>query len=484
MSDPALSLLLPEAALAGGMVAVLLADVVLPAPRKGATAWIAAAACVLALVAAATSARGPVAPMMSVDGLMVLARPAILIATALVLLAGRAEQGRDEDFGAWTLSVAGLGLGALITAGSSNLISLYLGLETMSLAGYALAGWKGGDRKAAEAGMKYVLFGGAASGAMLFGMSHLYGLTGHLDFAGIGQVLGQGAPVATLAALCIAGVGIAYKLAIVPFHFYAPDVYQGAPALSVAAIGVIPKVAAAAALVRALDLAVPAALAPPAALGAVLAAIAMASLAVSAFTALAATDAKRIIAFSAIGHAGTVLLALACAPGPMPVAAAGFYLAAYIVANIGALVCLSVLEREHGSASLADLAGAMRRRPWLTTALCLFLFSLAGVPPLAGFLAKWGVLREALRVGLGEAGRGHLAWAALALLASTAISAWAYLLVVRAAVLQPAPEGCQPATRRIAPGTVGVIAMCAAGTIALGVWLDGFAVIARVLGAG
>lgn len=469
MIDAALSLLLPEAALAAGVVAILAADLVLPKGRKGAVAWIGVAACAFALLAAAVGQRGPVGSMLTVDGLMVLARPAVLLCTVLLLLAGRAEQGRDEDFAAWAVCITGLGLGGLICAGASSLVTLYLGLELMSLAGYALASWKGRDRRAAEAGMKYILFGGAASGLMLFGMSHVYGLTGHLDFTGIGAAL-RGAPTAMLAALGLAGVGLAYKLAVVPFHFYAPDVYQGAPALSVAALGVVPKLAAAAALARGLEVMMPATLA----LEPALAVAAVVSLLVAAFTALASRDAKRILAFSAIGHAGAVLLVFAtkgCCGSGKVFAAAAFYLAAYAVANIGALVCLAVIERERGSASLEALAGSMRRRPWLTTTLCMFLFSLAGVPPLAGFLAKWGVLREILH--------GDLAWAGLVLLASSALSAWAYLLIIRAAVLQPAPE--EPRPRRLEPGTVAVLAVCAGTTLGLGLWLDGFAVLARVI---
>lgn len=472
--------LLPEAALALGVVAVMVADMVLPAGRKAGAAYIAIFACAAALVAAAVTRGGSAGPMLSIDNLAILARPGILIATVLVLMAGRGEQGRDDGIAAWTALVLSLALGALVTAASTGLVTLYLGLELMSLTGYALAGWKSRDKASAEAGMKYVLFGGAASGLMLFGMSHVYGLTGHLDFTGIGRVLGDGMPLPVLGALILAGVGVAYKLAIVPFHFYAPDVYQGAPAIAVALLGVVPKIAAAAVLVRALLLCVPAGLAPPASVGWVLTLAAVASLAVGAFTALVSGNAKRIVAYSAIGHAGTVVLAIAALPGPQPVAAAAFYLGAYALANIGALVCLAVFERERGSAALPALAGAMRQRPWLTAALCLFLFSLAGVPPLAGFLAKWGVLREILRVGMGEAGRAHMTVAALALLASTAISAWAYLLVVRAAVLQPAGE--QPAAPRLAPSTVAVLLVCAGATVAMGFWLDGFAVITRALG--
>jgi NADH-quinone oxidoreductase subunit N len=480
MSAEHLLPLLPEAAIAVGVVAVMIGDMALPSGRKAVAGIIAVFACAAALLLAATGARGGVAGVIAVDGLAAVARPAILIAAILVLMAGRCEQERDDGHPAWAALILSLTLGAMLTAGATSMVTLYLGLELMSLAGYALAAWRGGGRAAAEAGMKYVLFGGAASGVMLFGMSHLYGLTGHLGYAGIGDALGDGAPFAVLGALALAGVGVAFKMAVVPLHIYAPDVYQGAPASAVAVLGTLPKIAAAAAIVRLVSLAVPESLLPPATLGLGLALIAVASLLVAAFTAIASRDAKRIVAFSAIGHAGAVMLALAALPEPGAVAAAAFYLAAYAPATIGALTCLAVLERERGSASLDALAGAMRQRPWLSTALCLFLFSLAGIPPLAGFLAKWGVLREALRLGLAEPSRAYLAWSALALLISTAVAAWAYLLVVRAVVLQPAPE--QPRAPRLAPGTAAVLLLCAAATVGLGLWLDGFAAITRAMG--
>jgi len=484
---PDLLLLRPEGVLAGGLLLVLLADLLLPPHRRGLASWLGVLACGLALLPAATAATGTIGSMLAIDALVTLARPAILFATALLLLAGHGEHGRERDHGAFTSAVLGLGLGALVTAAAASLITLLLGVELMSLCGYVLAAWRGGDRRAAEAGMKYVLFGGVATGLSLFGMSHVYGLTGHLDFAGIGSVLATGMPLPAVAALALAAVGLLYKLSIVPFHFYAPDVYQGAPAIPVAAIGVLPKLAATAALVRLLALAAPASLVTPAALSFAITGAAVASFLLASFTALAQRDAKRIVAFSAIGHAGTVLLAVACMPGaglrdPGAVAAAAFYLAGYAVANLGALVCLAVFERERGASTLPLLAGAMRQRPWLTAALCLFLFSLAGLPPLAGFAGKWGVLRQALGLGLSLPDRSYLLWAALALVASTAISAWAYLLIIRAAVLLPAPAAPEAASPRLPIATVAVLLLCAIATVGLGLWFDGFGSIARVLG--
>lgn len=476
MSDE-LVRLAPELCLAAAFLAVLAAD----AARARAVALLAAVAgAAAALVLAAVSPQGAVGDQLLIDGVAALARPAVLVGALLVLMAGRCLEDDREDQPAWAALVLALALGALVTAASSHLLPLWLGLELMSVAGYALAGWRGGSRTSAEAGMKYVLFGGLASALTLYGMSHLYGLTGRLDFAGIGAMLALELPLPALAAVLLAGVGLAYKLALVPFHYYAPDVYQGAPPLAVAAVGTLPKVAALAVLARALGTVLPAPALAPAAAGWALALLAVASLLIAAFTALVARDAQRIVAYSAIGHAGAMLLALAAGPGASATAAAAFYLAAYIPATIGALVALAALAPAPGRTALADLAGALTRRPWVTAALVVFLCSLAGIPPLAGFLAKWGVLREALQAGLGDPARSHLLWAALALLLATAVSAWAYLLIIRAVLFQPAPaEGSRPAP--LPPGAAAVLALCLAATVVLGLWLGGFAVLAQWL---
>jgi NADH-quinone oxidoreductase subunit N len=491
-ADPLVTLLqlLPEAVLAAGIMAVLLVDMLLPRGRKAAAAWVGVAACATAAVAAWTEPSGEVAGMLVVDGLALFTRSLILAVTAAVLVVLSGNQAGDaeaEDRGAFSVCTLGIALGASIAALAAHLLPLWLGLEMVSLASYALAAWKGGDRRAAEAGMKFVLFGGLASALMLFGMSHVYGLTGHLDFVGIGAAL-QNVPPVALAALGLVGVGLAYKLTVVPFHFYAPDVYEGAPALSVAAVGILPKIAATLALARALQLTIPASLAKPDAVATALALVAMASFVVAAFTALVQRDAKRIVAFSSIGHAGTALLALACLPAAGALPAALFQLLAYALGNLGALVCLSVLERDRGSSRLEALTGAARERPWLGALLCLFLFSLAGLPPLAGFLGKWAVLREALSFGLLDTGRALVPFAGLLLLVTTAVSAWSYLLIVRAVVLSPnessesseatAKEAAAPRLARVPLSTWLVLAAFGLLVVIVGLWLDGIADLA------
>lgn len=477
-----LPLLLPEALLATGLVATLLARLVPGAaagrsPGRGGLA-IAAVAAAAATVAAWTAESGALAAMLQCDGLAHVARAAIAFGTLLLLLAGPGapRNGAVQDADAWAACVVSVGLGGLLVASAANTVPLWLGIELMSLPGYALAAWRAGDRRAAEAGTKYVLFGGLASGLMLFGISHLYGLTGHFDFAGIGEALGGDAPTAVIAALGLAGVGIAYKLTVVPFHVYAPDVYEGAPPTAVAVVATLPKIAAGAALLRALALAVPPAAIPHADLATALAVVAIASLAVGALLATVQRDARRILAFSGIGHGGTAVLAMTALPGAPGTSAALFQLLAYAIAALGAFVCLDVLERETGSTRLPALRGAGRRHPWVTAALCLFLLSLVGIPPLAGFLAKWGVLIAAL-------GSGPVPFAAgLVLLGSTAVFAWAYLGIVRAVVLTDEP-GVIPARTRTRLASGLVLATAAVLVIGLGLWLDVLDALARSVGS-
>jgi NADH-quinone oxidoreductase subunit N len=467
-------LLLPELLVAAGMLLCMLGTLV-PAWRTGRfSLWIAVTAALAAFVSALAPSHALLEPMLALDPVAGIARVVITGVLTLLLLAGAGERRTATDHDAWSTCVLGTGLGAMLVSSASNVVPLWLGLELISLGSYALAAWRAGDRRAAEAGMKYVLFGGTASGLMLFGMSHLYGLTGHLDFAGIGQQLAHAMPLGVVAALVLAGVGIAYKLTVVPFHFYAPDVYEGAPALSVGVVATLPKIAATAVLVRALGLALPEGLCAPGQVGAALAGVAIASLAVAAFTALAQRDARRIIAFSGIGHGGTIVLGAAALPGPDATAAVLLYVTAYAAATFGALVCLSVLEREQGSSALTALPGAMQRKPWVTAALCLFLASLVGIPPLAGFLGKWSVLQLALH------GSPMLVAGALVLLATTAILSWAYLLIVRAAVLAPAPEPRGTSVRVPASSAI-VLVVCAAATLGLGLWLDALPALVRLV---
>ncbi|MEY3162646.1 MAG: hypothetical protein RIT25_2640 [Planctomycetota bacterium] len=461
---------LAELAMGGAVLATLAADMIRPASRLA--VHVALLGTLVALACCFTDHAPHASDMLVVDAMARLARPAILAATALALLAGSRDSSRHGDAGAWATMVLGTAFGSMVVACSSSLVTLWLGLEAISLSSCVLAAWRVRDRRAAEAGMKLVLFGGIASGLTLFGMSHLYGLSGQLGFGGIATALTSTVPTAAVGALLLASVGLAYKLSLVPFHFVAPDAWQGAPATSVAVFATVPKFALVAVAVRLADVLLPAGIASHAAFGTALAAVAIASLLVAALVALVQRDAKRILAFSSIGHAGSMVLALACLPDASAKAALAYYLLAYGAATLGAFTCIEWLERSRGSASLAALAGAVRTQPGVVVALCLFLFSLMGVPPLAGFLAKWSVLREAFESGLAEAGSRTVAAGALVLALTTAVSAWSYLLVVRAVLLAPAAPGAEAAPERPSAGPVAVLAACVAAVVVLGLWPD------------
>lgn len=476
LSIDAARLLLPELALGGGLVAVLLADMVLPAARRAWSTGLALLACATAAAAAIAGDGARIGEMLAVDGVVQLARLLVVAATAAVLLLGHGGRQRDRDKGAWLASVLGVATGACICAAAQNLIALWLGLETLSLASYVLAAWRAGDPRSAEAGMKYVLFGGLASAVMLFGMSHVYGLTGRLDFDGIAAAMAASPTPAAIAALVLACAGLVFKLALVPLHAYAPDVYQGAPATTVALIGSVPKIGAVAALAHLLLALFPGT--TPREIGSALAGLGVVSLFAASLTALAQRDAKRILAFSGIGHAGAIVLGLSTGELAEGIGTAAYYLLAYVAGNLGAFACLAELERTHGSCALEALAGARRSRPWTSAALALCLFSLAGLPPFAGFLAKWNVLLALLQDGLGGTGRPELVWAAVALILASAVAAWAYLLVVSAVLLAPPKRESSEAEPAPSPGARLVIAACVLASLIAGFWLDGAADLA------
>jgi NADH-quinone oxidoreductase subunit N len=226
----ALSVFLPELIASAGILAAIAVDIC--ARDKRLVAWTAALAGLLALGLAAGQLAhgvlGPVGPMHLVDAVAACARIGVLAATVLVLIAAPSSRElAGHGAGEYHILLLGLGLGGCVFASASNLLTLYLGLEFLSLCGYCLAGLKARDRHASEAGMKFVMFGALASALTLFGMSYLYGITGSLDLVAIGQALARPeAPAVAIAPVALLACGLAYKLVLAPFHLYSPDVYH------------------------------------------------------------------------------------------------------------------------------------------------------------------------------------------------------------------------------------------------------------------
>ena len=327
-------------------------------------------------------------------------------------------------------------VGAMTIALSADLITLFVGLETMTIPIYVLAGIQRSDRYANEAALKYFLLGAFSSALLLYGFVWLYGIAGSTDFTAIATVLAaQGiATGPTIVALALVTVGLGFKAAVVPFHQWTPDAYDGAPTPATAFMSVGPKAAAFAAILRVLVGALGPLGADWAAVLAVLAAVTMTG---GNIVALVQTNTKRMLAYSSIAHTGYILAAVAAAKaGPSAGAAVLFYLFAYGLMNLGAFACLLYLDLEGTrGATLDELNGFARRAPLGALAFAVFLISLTGIPPTIGFVAKFVVIQPVLDAGL--------AWLAVVIALNAVLAAFYYLRVVVHMYMYE-PEGALP----------------------------------------
>ncbi len=443
---PDLRGLFPETLLAISILLACVLEWTTDTSNKRLVVWFAAISAAAALVLAWVShlPEAGSGAVFAPDVLSQFVRLAVLIATIFVLMAltgskamvGRAEQG---EVAILVLSVA---LGAMLFASATHLIAIYLSLEFLSLSSYGLAGFRARDERASEAGLKYVLYGGVASAVALYGISHLWGMAGTFDLQQMGVALSNLPLHLTLVPMVLFGVAFAFKLGLVPFHFWSPDVYQGCPTVCAGFLSTVPKTAAFAALLKALMALLPwwGNLVTASSLSGFIAGFAILSIVVGAVTAGVQSDAKRLLAFSSTANAGIMLLAFSSWITREAVASVGFYLMAYVSANLGAFLALDILERTAGSTKLKSLAGSWSRHRFAVVSLAVCVFSLAGIPPLAGFAGKWAVLSEVVRASL-EDGFGPipLIGVGFALFGSVAL-AGAYLKLLRATVVDDGSE--------------------------------------------
>lgn len=467
--------LLPEAALVVGALLVLAYD--LTAGRKAAAALrlrvaavIGAAAVVVSLYLSVVSGiAGPVfGHVLMIDQLAFASRLGVLLLAGLTLfmLPGSGRRAHPAEFVAVLLLAT---VGFLLMAAAQQLLLAFLALELASLALYALAGFDKTRPESAEAGLKYFLFGGMSAAFLLFGFSLIYGLTGSIELPEISRQLAALSPSPLLiVALVMVLVGFGYKAAAAPFHLWAPDVYQGAPAPAAALIASASKLAGFTLLMR---LFWPGFGAVAGSLAAgtgyvgwlpVVMLLAAASLLIGNLGALAQSNVRRLLAYSAIAHAGIMLLGVLTAglAGPGPVY---YYALTYGLATVGAFGVIGVVDQAGGCQSLSDLAGLHKRSPLLAGCLFVFILSLAGVPPLAGFFGKFAVFAEALRPAGLSSPAGWLAFLGIAM---SAVGLYYYLLILKHAFVVPAEKENQPIQ---IPLGVAVALLAAAGlVIALG----------------
>jgi NADH-quinone oxidoreductase subunit N len=376
-----------------------------------------------------------------------------------VLIASRStEFGRDQ-VGVFYPLLLSIVLGMFLMASTTDLLMMYMAVELVSLVSYALAGYRKGDRKAGEAALKYVIYGGVASGIMLFGMSYIYGLTGTTSLLGLGKALSGASATAygvSLSALRLTLVvavifvlsGIGYKIASVPWHMWCPDVYEGSPTPFTAFLSVGPKAAGFALAVRFFWMGLTGAptgdthqlttgladLPWPAIVG-VLSAVTMT---LGNLTAIVQNNLKRLLAYSSIAHAGYALMGLAAA-STVGVQSVMIYMLVYLVMNLGAFLAVIVVAQATGSESIDDYRGLARRHPLLAITFAVFLFSLTGLPPFAGFTGKWYLFVAVLQNYSLPGGGWYAALAVIGAL-NSAVSLYYYMRIARAMFLD-APVG-------------------------------------------
>jgi NADH-quinone oxidoreductase subunit N len=387
------------------------------------------------------------------DGRAVFFKIIVTVAAAVAVL-HRWVVRREREGGEWFSLVLGLLLGTYVLTMAVNLLAIYLGIELVSLSSYVLTTFRK-DRRGAEGGLKYALFGATSAALMLYGMSLLYGLTGSLDLTDpvFSRQLTQADPLVRTVILGLTLSGLLFKISAVPFHFWNPDVYQAAPTPTVSLFSVAPKAAAFLVLLRILLL-LSNNWSP------VLVTLAFATIAVGNFAALAQRDAKRLLAYSSIAQSGFVLTGLA-AGSELGVQSVGFYLATYLFASMGAFLLIDLL---HPDASTDDYAltnyvGQGKRQPVLAVLLTVVLVSLVGLPPTVGFTAKLFVF-SALWEAYQASGDASLAWLLGFGLLNTVVSLFYYLKLPLLLFFR------EPAETQMLPRRVTAAQLALAGVLA------------------
>jgi len=438
ISPEMLLAILPEILLLAAVAVVFVADLLLPEQRRGSLAWITAAGLAITmLLTVFLAVPGAEAELMwggmlRHDWLAFIFKLLFLLAALLTTLftIGWEPVWRKGEFYVLLLTST---IGMTLMAASADLIMLFLAIETTSIPLYVMAGFMTYDDKSTESGFKYLLFGAVTTGVMLYGLSLLYGFAGTTNLyemaAGLSAASIPGPVLVGTLFLILLGFG--FKVALVPLHFWAPDVYEGAPTPVTAFLSTASKAAGFAVLVRVLLAAFPGILTDWQAIVAIAAAL---SMTVGNVVALTQRNIKRLLAYSSISHAGYALLGVAAA-SQLGVTSVVYYFLAYTVTQMAAFGVVIIAWHKLGSDEIEDYAGLSRRSPMLALAMLLAFLSLAGVPPLGGFIAKILVFAAAVDAGL--------VWLAFLGVLNAIVGLYYYLIVLKVVYLYP-PKDEQP----------------------------------------
>jgi NADH-quinone oxidoreductase subunit N len=474
--------LLPELILAALVLVIITVDLFLPrqsklllVPLTVAGLILAGAACVVVWGVNETVYNG----FYVVDDLSVFLKGAtILIGILSALFAPSYLLVRRLPLGEFNMILVTALIGMCVLASSSDMITLFLGLELMVMPSYLLAGLHKTDRYSNEGGLKYFLLGSFASAILLFGIAWLYGLTGTTSVAGVAEAISGQMSGALLVAIGFLTVGATFKVAAVPFHYWTPDAYQGAPTPITGFLSVGPKLGAFALLIRVFAEALEPVRADWIAIFLVLTVLTMT---VGNVVALTQTNVKRMLAYSSIAHTGYIMAGLAAYANATDaeIRAQGiesvlFYLFGYALMNIAAFAVVGMLQRDTSRfGGLNSFAGLASRAPVRAAAMAILMLSLTGIPPTVGFFAKLYVLLASVEAGL--------AWLAVLIVLNAALAAFYYLRVIvymymRDAEPAPAPVDTSPF------GTVA-LALSVAGVVVLGIFPDAILSLVEVSAA-
>src|SRR3990170_4897459 len=461
--------ILPEILLLLLAVVILAVDLILPKGRRGILGWLGAAGLAAILVAALFFSRPEAEQglifggMLRHDWLAFTFKVVFLFSGAvacLLSLGVKEVHDRGEYYALLVFST----LGMTLMASAADLIMLYLSIESTSIPLYVLAGFIKRDEKSTESGMKYFLFGALTSTVMLYGFSLLYGFAGETNLYRLASIYqtGQLSPVVLVGTALLVLVGFGFKVAAVPFHFWTPDVYEGAPTPITAFVSTASKAAGFAVLFRVMTLAFPSieGFWAPA-----LAGIAAATMTLGNLLAIPQKNIKRLLAYSSISHAGYALIGLV-ALSSLGRGSMLFYLLAYIVTNLAAFAVVILFAHSAGTEQIADYAGLSRRSPGLALALLVAFLSLAGMPPLAGFVAKFYVFAAAVESGL--------LWLAFLGVLNAIVGLYYYLTVLKVVYLYRSPEEAKPI--EVPTAQAVALAACVGAILLVGIasgpWLD------------
>lgn len=454
--------ILPEIGLLVLAIIVLALDALLRKPKQTYLGWLTAGGLVLVGVLAAIFSRPGAEPQLIWGGMLRL--DAAAFAFRLIFLAGAAL---TALFAADSPSLAKRGefyalllfstLGMSLMAAAYDLMMIYLAIETTSIPLYVMAGFLREDQKSPEAGIKYLLFGAMTSAVMLFGFSLLYGFTGEtrLDLlvssAKSGELAFSNLPgVVVLLPVMLILVGLGFKISAVPFHFWAPDVYEGAPTPVAGFLSTASKAAGFAVLLRMLIVVFP----DWTVLVAILASV---SMILGNLLALAQKNFKRLLAYSSIAQAGYMLIGLA-AGNQFGASGVVYYLAAYLVTNLAAFGIASLVGKVTGSDEISSYAGLSRRSPGLALALLAALLSLGGVPPFAGFFGKLLVFGSAIKSGM--------LWLAILGILNSVVGLYYYLTVLKVVYLNRSESETKPL--KLSPAWTTALLLTVVGVLVLG----------------